>query len=126
MNREFQATVKGNTIVLPDDMLKSTNLRDGDVLDLVAYSADRFGVVRQAAHRDLFKVGSTVDPAQLKTYLGKQGYQARSDNPDTWEKSITRNTAEGKAIGKVYTLSVSFQDLVAHPEKLAAFVRRHH
>lgn len=126
MNREFQVTLKGNTITLPDDLLKASHLRDGDVLDLVAHSPDRFTLIRQAAHRDLFKAGAHVDGAQVQAYLTKQGFVARSDNPDVWEKHVTRNTAEGKALGKVYTLSVSLSDLLSHPDHFAAFVRRHH
>jgi hypothetical protein len=42
-----------------------------------------------------------------------------------WEAPIKRKTRQGKALGKIYSVSVSIPDLLADPQRFAAFVRRH-
>ncbi len=126
MNQTYQATITNGALVLPAEMMKQGNFREGDVMDITIHSQDRFGAIRQVAHRGLFKTGATVTADQLKTYLAKLGFAATPSNPDVWQKNVARKTAEGAALGTLYQISVSLTDLLAHPDHLAAFVRHHH
>ncbi len=121
----FQVTLTGGNITLPADMIKQTNLKEGDVLDLEVHSGNRFSFMREAAHRDLFKPGSQVTRQQVETYLSNHGFHALSTNQDIWEAQVKRNTAEAKSLGKLYTVSVNVPDLVSDPRRFAAFIRRH-
>ncbi|MBI3500575.1 MAG: AbrB/MazE/SpoVT family DNA-binding domain-containing protein [Bacteroidetes bacterium] len=121
----FQVTLTGGIITFPADLLKQTNLKEGDVLDIEVQSGNRFTLIREAAHRDLFKPGAQVTRQQVETYLSNHGFHPSSNDPDVWEAPIKRNTAEAKSLGKLYTVSVNVPDLVGDPRRFAAFIRRH-
>jgi antitoxin component of MazEF toxin-antitoxin module len=122
---DYEVTLKSGALTLPDAMLKATNLKEGDEVEISVISPNRFLFVRAASHRDLFKAGTQVTRMSVEAYLTQHGYHASDSNPDVWETTVKRTTKQGKALGKVYNVSVNVPDLLADPEKFAAFVRRH-
>jgi len=125
MPYDYETTVKSGALALPEEMLKTTNVKDGDAIEITVVSPNRFLLVRAAAHRDLFKETTQVTRQAVESYLRDHGFEPSSGNPDIWEADIKRKTKQGKALGKVYSVSVSVPDLIADPHRFAAFVRRH-
>ena len=118
-------TYKGGTITLPDQMVQETNLRDGDTIEVSLVSKNRFLLVRAASHQNMFVSGSQVTRQSVESYLSAHGYHASSTDADVWEAQIKRTTKVGKALGKIYSVSVNVPDPIKDPDKFAAFVRRH-
>jgi antitoxin component of MazEF toxin-antitoxin module len=125
MPHDYEVTLKSGALTLPDAMLKETNLKEGDEVEISVISANRFLLVRAASHRDLFKPTAQVTRGSVEAYLTQHGYHASDTNPDIWEAAVKRTTKQGKALGKVYNVTVNVTDLIADPDKFAAFVRRH-
>ena len=122
---DYEVTLKTNVITLPDEMLKETNLKDGDTIEISLLSPNRFSLTRAAAHSGLFKPGTQVTRQGVETYLAAHGFHPSTENADIWEVAVKRTTKQGKALGKVYSASVNVPDLVAEPQKLVVFVRLH-
>jgi hypothetical protein len=125
MSFDFEITLKGNTLTLPDQMIKETNLREGDVIEISLVSKNRFLLVRADAHRHQFNNQSQVTRQGVEAYLTAHGYHPSSTSTDVWEAPVKRTTKVGKALGKIYTVSVNVPELINDPDKFAAFVRRH-